>query len=115
MHKKNIEITLNSYLPSLLTGLKKQGINPEQFIKSSYLKKLDLYDPNKYIPNVLLDELLISITDKLGIDCLAAEFNEHFKATKMGNVSTHLYKTYFTLTLGIHCSNKKNRQTILNF
>ncbi len=93
MHKKNIEITLNSYLPSLLTGIKNQGIKPEQFIKSSYLKKLDLYDPNKYIPNVLLDELLISITDKLGTNSLATNFNEHFKSTKMGDVSNHLFKS----------------------
>ncbi len=93
MNKKNIHITLNGYIPSLLTGLKTNGVNPDQFIRSSYFKKLDLYDSDKYIPNILLDELLISMSDKLGIDCLAAEFNEHFKATKMGRISRHMYKS----------------------
>ena len=93
MNKKHTHITLNAYLPSLLTGLKSNGINTEPFLKNSYLKKLDLYDPDKYIPNILLDDLLISITDKLGVDCLASEFNEHFKATKMGTVSNHLFKS----------------------
>ena len=87
MNKTNTHITLNGYLPSLLKGLKTNGINPEQFLQSSYFKKLDLYNPDKYIPIILLDELLISMSDKLGIDCLVAEFNEHFKATKMGRIS----------------------------
>ena len=93
MNKINTHITLNAYIPSLLTGLKTNGINPNKFLHSSYFKKLDLYNPDKYIPNVLLDELLISMSDKLGIDCLAAEFNEHFKATKMGRISKHMYKS----------------------
>ena len=93
MNKINIHITLNGYIPSLLTGLKANGINPDQFLQSSYFKKLDLYNPDKYIPNILLDELLISMSDKLGIDCLAAEFNEHFKATKMGRISRQMYKS----------------------
>ena len=66
MNKINTHITLNGYIPSLLTGVKANGINPDQFLKSSYLKKLDLYNPDKYIPNILLDELLISMSDKLG-------------------------------------------------
>ncbi len=93
MNKKKIHIALNSYLPSLLTGLKNNGINPDQFLQSSYFKKLDLYNPDKYIPNILLDELLISMSDKLGVDCLAAEFNEHFKATKMSWISKHMYNS----------------------
>jgi len=93
LNKKYTHITLNAYLPSLLTGLKSNGINTESFFNNRYLKKLDLYDPNKYIPNILLDDLLISITDKIGVDCLASEFNEHFKSTKMGSVSNHLYKS----------------------
>ena len=93
MNKTNTHIALNGYIPSLLTGLKTNGINPEQFLQSSYLKKLDLYNPDKYIPNTLLDELLTSISDKLGIDCLAAEFNQHFKATKMGRISRHMYNS----------------------
>jgi len=93
LNKINIHITLNAYLPSLLRGIKTNGINPDQFLQSSYLKKLDLYNPDKYIPNLLLDGLLTSMSDKLGVDCLAAEFNEHFKATKMGRVSRHMYKS----------------------
>jgi len=93
LYKKNIHITLNGYIPSLLTGLKTNGINPDQFLQSTYLKKLDLYNPDKYIPNILLDELLISMYDKLGVDCLVTEFNEHFKATKMGRISRHMYKS----------------------
>ncbi len=93
MNKKKIHIALNGYLPSLLTGLKAHGIDPNQFLKTPYLKKLDLYDPNKYIPSILLDELLVSMTHKLGVDSLASDFNEHFKATKMGSVSNHLYKS----------------------
>ena len=93
MNKTNTHIALNGYIPSLLTGLKTNGVNLNQFLQSSYFKKLDLYNPDKYIPNVLLDELLISISDKLGIDCLASEFNEHFKATKMGRISRHMYKS----------------------
>ena len=93
MNKKNTNIALNSYLPSLLTGLKSNGINPNQFLTNSYLKKLDLYDPNKYIPNILLDNLLISITDKIGVNCLVAEFNNHFKASKMGRVSEQMYQS----------------------
>ena len=93
MIKTNTHIALNGYLPSLLTGLKSNGINPDQFLQSSYLKKLDLYNPDKYIPNILLDELLTSMADKLGINSLAAEFNEHFKATNMGRISRHMYKS----------------------
>jgi AraC-like DNA-binding protein len=93
LNKINIHITLNGYIPSLLTGLKTNGINPDHLLQSSYLRKLDLYNPDKYIPNILLDELLTSMSDKLGIDCLAAEFNEHFKATKMGRISRHMYKS----------------------
>jgi len=93
LNKINIHIALNGYLPSLLRGVKTNGINPDQFLQSSYLKKLDLYNPDKYIPNILLDGLLTSMSDKLGVDCLAAEFNEHFKATKMGRISRHMYKS----------------------
>lgn len=93
MYKKNIEISLNSYLPSLLKGLKNHGVNTESFLKNSFFKKLDLYDPNKYIPNILLNDLLISMTDKIGVDCLASEFNQYFKSTKMGSVSNHLFKS----------------------
>ncbi len=93
MNKINIHTALNGYIPSLLTGLKTNGINPDQFLQSSYFKKLDLYNPDKYIPNILLDELLTSISDRLGIDNLATEFNQHFKATKMGRISRHMYKS----------------------
>ena len=93
MNKINTHITLNGYIPSLLTGLETNGINPNQFLQSSYFKKLDLYNPDKYIPNTLLDKLLTSISDKLGINSLASEFNEHFKATKMGRISRHMYKS----------------------
>lgn len=93
MNNNKIHITLNSYLPSLLSGLKSNGINTEPFLKNRYLKRLDLNDPNKYIPNLLLEDLLISMTNKFGITSLASEFNEHFKATKMGSVSKHLYKS----------------------
>jgi len=93
LNKINTHITINGYIPSLLEGLKTNGVNPDQFLRSSYFKKLDLHDPDKYIPNILLDELLTTISDKLGIDCLAAEFNEHFKATKMGRISRYIYKS----------------------
>ena len=93
MNKANIHISLNGYIPSLLTGLKSNGINPDQFLQSSYFKKLDLYNPDKYIPNILLDELLISMSDKLGIDCMVTEFSEHFKATKMGRISRYMYNS----------------------
>jgi len=93
LNKINTHITINGYIPSLLEGLKANGVNPDQFLRSSYLKNLDLNDPDKYIPTVLLDELLTSMSDKLGINCLAAEFNEHFKATKMGRISRHMYKS----------------------
>jgi len=93
LNKRNIHIALNGYIPSLLTGLKANGINPNQFLHSSYFKKLDLYNPDKYIPSILLDELLISMSDKLGVDCLTTEFNEHFKATKMGRISRHMYQS----------------------
>ncbi len=93
LNKKKFHIALNAYLPSLLTGLKANGIDPNQFLKTPYLKKLDLYDPDKYIPSILLDDLLVSITNKLRVDCLASDFNEHFKTTKMGCVSNHLFKS----------------------
>jgi AraC-like DNA-binding protein len=87
------DIVLNSYIPSLFSGLKENGIDPNQFKNTPYLRKLDLLDPNKYIPNILLDDLLTSIKNELGVDSLVVDFKQHFKSTNMGYVSNYLYQS----------------------
>lgn len=87
------DIVLNSYLPSLFSGLKQNGINTDRFIRSPYLKKLDLADPNKYIPNIILDDLLLDMQRKLGADSLVVDFKQHFRSTNMGFVSNYLYQS----------------------
>jgi len=87
------DIALNSYLPSLFSGLRENGINPDKFIRSSYLRKLDLTDPDKYIPNELLGDLLLDIRNQLGVDSLVVDFKEHFRSTNMGFVSSYLYQS----------------------
>ena len=87
------DIALNSYLPSLFLGLKESGVDPKQFVNTPYLKRLDLTDPNKYIPNILLDDLLTSMRNQLGVDSLVVDFNAHFKSTNMGYVSNYLYQS----------------------
>ena len=79
MNKKNIHITLNSYLPSLFNGLKSKGVNTDYFLQQSYLKEFDIFNPDGYIPITLLDELLISISNKLGVRSPAFEFKEYMR------------------------------------
>ncbi|MDX5586570.1 MAG: helix-turn-helix transcriptional regulator [Aureibaculum sp.] len=98
MKKKNFNITINGYLPSLLTGLSLEGYDTNRFIKNPYLKKMDLFDPNKYIPNVLLEELLVTIKNDLGIDSLSTDLSECFKSTNMGFVSNHIFRSPSFLT-----------------
>lgn len=87
MNRKNIHISLNSYLPSLLNGLQAKGVMIDYFINRPYLKDFNLFNPNAYIPTILLDELLISISNKLGVRSPAWEFKEFIRATEMGSVS----------------------------
>jgi len=93
LSKKKIDISLNSYLPSLLTGLENDGINIENYLNHSFLKKMDLYDPDSHIPVILLEDILINIKRDLGIYSLSNDLSHHFKASTMGRVSTHIFQS----------------------
>lgn len=99
LNRKNIHIALNSYLPSLLNGLQANGVNIHYYINKPYLKDFNLFNPNGYIPTTLLDDLLISISDKLGIESPAYEFKEFIRATEMGNASQIAFQSPSFLTL----------------
>ena len=98
MNSKKIEISLNSYLPSLLNGLEGDGIKIDNYLKNPFIRKLELLDPDCYIPNKLLEEFLVGITRDLGIVSLSKDLGHHFKATKMGRFSTHIFKSPNFLT-----------------
>ena len=93
MSLKKFAISLNSYLPSLLTGLDNDGVNIHNYLNHSFLKKLDLYDPDSHIPVKLLEDILINIKRDLGISSLSNDLSHHFKATTMGRVSTHIFQS----------------------
>ncbi|WP_191858058.1 helix-turn-helix domain-containing protein [Hanstruepera ponticola] len=95
---KKIDITLNGYLPSLIEGLEYDGINTSQYLKHPFLKKLNLFDPNSYIPNKLLEDILVNIKKDLGVKSLANDLNHHFKSTKMGKYSQHIFQSPSFLT-----------------
>lgn len=85
-------------MPSLLVGLKNDGINIHNYLNHPFLKKLDLYNPNCHIPVQLLEGILVNIKKDLGISSLYNDLSHHFKSTEMGSFSTHLYKcpNFFT-------------------
>lgn len=85
-------------MPSLLVGLENDGLNIQKYLGHSYLKKLDLYDPDSHIPVKLLEDILLSIKRDLGISCLSNDLSHHFQSTKMGRVSTHIFQSpnFFT-------------------
>lgn len=58
-----------------------------------------MYNPDGYIPNILLEELLISIKKELGLSSLSHCFGDHFKLTNMGKYSMYLFQTPNLLTL----------------
>jgi len=91
LSSKKIDISLNSYLPSLLTGLENDGINIHNYLNHSFFKKLDLYDPDSHIPVKLLEDILINIKSDLGISSLSNDLSHHFKSTKMGSFSSRLF------------------------
>ena len=93
MSLKKFDISLNSYLPSLLTGLTNDGINVHNYLNHSFLKKLDLYNPDSHIPVKLLEDILVNIKRDLGIPSLSSELSHHFKASTMGRVSTHIFQS----------------------
>lgn len=99
LSRNELHIALNSYLPSLLKGLQANGVNIDYFINKSYLKDFNLFNPNGYIPSTLLDKLLISISNKLGVRSPAYEFREFIKATEMGSVSLLAFQSPSFLTL----------------
>jgi AraC-like DNA-binding protein len=98
LNSKKFDITLNGYLPSLIEGLENDGINTSTFLKHPYLKKLNLSDPNSYIPNKLLEDILVNIKKDLGVTSMANDLNHHFKSTKMGKYSKHIFQSpsFFT-------------------
>ena len=61
MYKSNFDISLNSYLPYLLQGLKNDGVDISRFLKQQHLRKLDLFASDKYIPNIYADEDRITV------------------------------------------------------
>lgn len=99
MNKSNTGISLNSYMPSLLNGLKNEGINIQRYLKNPFLRKLDLYDSDSYIPNILLEEILVSIKRDLGLVSFYEDLNVHFKSTSMGVYSKHFFQSPNMLTL----------------
>ncbi|MFK7812085.1 MAG: helix-turn-helix domain-containing protein, partial [Maribacter sp.] len=98
MSLKKTDITLNGYLPSLLNGLENDGININKFLKNPVLRKLDLYDPDGYIPNQLLETILVDIKDDLGLNNFYKDLNPYFKSTKMGKYSMHIFQSPNFLT-----------------
>jgi hypothetical protein len=45
----------------MLNGLKDEGVNIQRILKKPFLKKSDLDDSDSYIPNILLEEILVNI------------------------------------------------------
>jgi len=85
-------------LPSLLNGLQAKGVNIDYFVNRPYLKNLNLFNQNAYIPTILLDELLISISNKLGVRSPAYEFKDFIRVTEMGIVSHLAFQSPSFLT-----------------
>lgn len=96
---RKIHISLISYLPSMLNGLQANGVNIDYFLSKPYLKDFNLFNPNGYIPTTLLDEVLISISNKLGVRSPAYEFKDFIRATEMGAVSQLAFQSPNLLTL----------------
>jgi len=99
MGNKKFDIALNSFLPDLLNGLEDKGISIHKYLKNSFYRKLDLYDPNSYIPIILLEEILIDIKNDVGLSNFSSDFGKHFKSTTMGDFSKHFYQSPNFLTL----------------
>jgi len=99
MGNKNIDIALNSFLPDLLNGLEDTGINIHKYLKHPFYTKLNLYNPNSYIPIILLEELLIDIKNDVGLNNFSTEFGKHFKSTTMGDFSKYFYQSPNFLTI----------------
>ena len=85
-------------MPSLLVGLENDGINIQNYLNHSFLKKLDLYDADSYVPVKLLEEILVNIKSDLGISSLSNDLSHHFKSTKMGRFSAHIFQSPNFLT-----------------
>lgn len=99
MGNKKFDIALNSFLPDLLNGLEDNGINIHKYLKNPFYKKLNLYNPNSYIPTILLEELLIDIKNDVGLNNFSTEFGKHFKSTTMGDFSKYFYQSPNFLTI----------------
>lgn len=93
MNRKNTDIALNTYLPSLLNGLKSDGVNINKYLNTSLLKNFNLFDCNGYIPTVLHNNLMASISNDLGVESFAVEFSNIFRATEMGRVSNYIFQS----------------------
>lgn len=93
MYKKNIDISLNTYLPDLLQGLKKDGVDISRFLKQPHLRKFDLFNSDIYVPNILLNNLMESIHNYTGVESIVATLPQHFKATKMGRFSNRIFQS----------------------
>ncbi len=74
MNRCNTEISLNSYLPFLLNGLRDEGVNIHRNLKKPILNKLDLYSSDSYIRNSLLVEILVTIKRELGLVSFYEDF-----------------------------------------
>ena len=61
MPKSNFDISLNTYLPYLLLGLKKDGVDIYRFLKHRHLRDLNLFDSDKYIPIIYAYEDRITV------------------------------------------------------
>lgn len=103
MNRSNTDISLNSYLPSLFNGLSDEGVDIQRYLKNPFLRKLDLYDSDSYIPNILLEEILVSIKKDLGVVSFYENFNHYFKSTTMGKFSKHFFQSPNLLTLLSEC------------
>lgn len=93
MSKKNFHISLNTYLPFLLEGLKKDGVEISKFLNQTHVKYLDLFDSDKYIPNILLNNLMKSIHHHIGEESIVVTLPQYFKATKMGRFSNRIFQS----------------------
>ncbi len=108
MNKCNTEITLNSYLPFLLNGLQDEGVDIQSILKKPILNKLDLYNSDSYIPNILLEEILVNIKRDLGVVSFYEDLSHFFRSTTMGKYSKHFFKSPNLLTLLSECVKYQN-------
>lgn len=92
MRKNRIDLVQSAFLPDLLKGLESEGVNITSLIPNRHISKFDFFDPDKYIPSQLLNQILITINREVATKSMVADLNHFFKSTNMGSVSNYIFQ-----------------------